>query len=65
MGLIYKDESSTSRKIKGKIWEYSLHTFKREPGKKKDINDYQFKSCMFCKSAGLLTSIRKSWNEVI
>lgn len=30
-----------SRKKNHKIWECPLHTFERQPSKKKDTNDYQ------------------------
>jgi hypothetical protein len=45
-----------SRKIDHKIWENPPHTFERQPGKKKDTDDYQFKSCILGQKAGLLTS---------
>ncbi|MGD0918038.1 MAG: hypothetical protein ABSB22_16420, partial [Thermodesulfobacteriota bacterium] len=53
--------SSKSRKLDHKIWEKPPHTFKRQPGKKKDADDYQFKSCILAQKASLLTPGRKRW----
>ena len=42
-----------------KIWQRPPHTFERQLGKKKDSNDYQFKSCILGQKAGLLASRKK------
>jgi hypothetical protein len=44
-----------SRRIDPKIWQCPPHTFERQPGKKKDTDDYQFISCILGQKAGLLT----------
>jgi len=58
MGRIYEKRDSLSREIDRRIWEYVLYTLERQPGKKKDTDDYQFKSCILGQKAGLLTSGR-------
>ena len=56
-----------SRSIDHEIWRCPPHTFERQPGKKKDTNDYQFKSCILGQKAGLLISgstlVRESWKD--
>jgi hypothetical protein len=44
------------RKIDRKIRKSPPHTFERQPGKKNNTDDYQFKSCILGRKAGLLTS---------
>ena len=52
-----------SRKMDHKIWENPPHLFGRQPGKKKDTDDYQFKSCLLGQKAGLLTSGRSYYRN--
>ena len=59
MSQIYKKKSSLSRIIDHKTWECLPYPFERQPGKKKDTNDYfKFKSCILGQKAGSLTSER-------
>jgi hypothetical protein len=47
-----------SKKTDHKIWENSPHSFERQAGKKKDTDDYQFKSYILGQKAELFTSGR-------